>query len=180
VIGQVLVSEKQSILLTKFVITTTKMHATINELTKLIRDYVLKISAIPEQEFSAKKHLNKWSKKEVLGHLIDSGQNNLRRFVCGQYETSPPKIAYDQDYWVKANNYQQTDSKEVIAMWKLINTRIATVLETMPVQAYTKVCDTGKNSVSLRSLEWLAEDYVKHLKHHLNQIIPNSFDIVYP
>jgi hypothetical protein len=156
------------------------MHATINELTKLIHDYSLKIDAIPEQEFSAKKHLNKWSKKEVLGHLIDSGQNNLRRFICGQYETAPPKIVYDQVEWVNANAYQQTDSKEVIAMWKLVNNRIAAVLEKMPVSSYTKKCDTGKDSVSLHSLEWLAEDYVKHLKHHLNQIIPNSFDIVYP
>ena len=156
------------------------MHATINELTKLIHDYSLKISAIPEQEFSAKKHLNKWSKKEVLGHLIDSGQNNLRRFICGQYEAIPPKIVYDQDHWVNANAYQQTDSKEIIIMWELINNRIAAVLEKMPRASYEKECDTGKNSVSLQSLEWLAKDYVKHLKNHLNQIIPNSFEIVYP
>src|SRR6478736_8392867 len=116
------------------------MKATINELNKIVHEYSLRISTISDQEFSAKPLPNKWSKKEVLGHLIDSAQNNLRRFICGQYENSPPKIAYDQDYWVKANNYQQTDSKEVIALWKLINTRIATVLETMPVQAYTKVC----------------------------------------
>ena len=156
------------------------MKATANDLNKIISDYSLKISAISEQEFSAKPLPNKWSKKEVLGHLIDSAQNNLRRFVCGQYESTPPKIVYDQDYWVKANNYQQTDSKEVIATWKLTNSRIATILETMPASSYVKECDTGKNSVSLHTLEWLAVDYVKHLKHHLNQIIPNSFDIVYP
>ena len=156
------------------------MQTTIDELRKIITDYTSKVSAISEKEFSVKPLPNKWSKKEVLGHLIDSAQNNLRRFICGQYESSPPKIVYDQDYWVKANNYQQTDGKEVIATWKLINTRIATILETMPASSYPKECDTGKNSVSLHSLEWLAVDYVKHLKHHLNQIIPNSFEIVYP
>jgi hypothetical protein len=44
---------------------------------------------------------------------------------------------------------------------------------------YTLNCNTGKDEVKLRSLEWLADDYVKHMKHHLNQIIPNSFSIVY-
>jgi hypothetical protein len=156
------------------------MQTTIKELKKIINDYSLTISGISNHEFSAKPLPNKWSKKEVLGHLIDSAHNNLRRFVCGQYEVMPPKIVYDQDYWVKVNNYQQTESKELIATWKLINTRIVTILETMPASAYTKECDTGKNSVSLHSLEWLADDYVKHLKHHLNQIIPNSFDTVYP
>jgi hypothetical protein len=156
------------------------MQTTIKELKKITNDYSLKIRDISEQEFSAKPLPNKWSRKEVLGHLIDSAHNNLRRFVCGQYEAAPPKIIYDQDYWVKANHYQQAESKEVIALWKLINSRIATVLETMPINSYPKECDTGKNTVSLHSLEWLAEDYVKHLKHHLNQIIPNSFDIIYP
>jgi hypothetical protein len=155
------------------------MEATVSELNTIIRDYSLRISAISEQEFSAKPSPNKWSKKEVLGHLIDSGQNNLRRFICGQYEASPPKIIYEQDHWVNANAYQKMDIKEIIAMWILMNSRIAAVLEQMPTSAYTKECDTGKNTVSLHSLEWLAEDYVKHLKHHLNQIIPNSFDIVY-
>jgi hypothetical protein len=167
-------------LFSNFTIQIDTMKSTIAELNKITTDYSLKISAISEQEFSAKPLPNKWSKKEVLGHLIDSAHNNLRRFVCGQYEPTPPKIVYDQDYWVKANNYQQADSKEVIAMWKLINNRIVTVLETMPASSYAKECNTGKNSVSLHSLEWLAEDYVKHLEHHLNQIIPNSFDIVYP
>ena len=155
------------------------MKNVTQELNQLVTEYAAKFNAIHDSEFSNKPLPNKWSKKEVLGHLIDSAQNNLRRFICGQYESTPPKIVYDQDYWVKANNYQQTDGKEVIATWKLINTRIATILETMPASSYPKECDTGKNSVSLHSLEWLAVDYVKHLKHHLNQIIPNSFDIVY-
>jgi len=155
------------------------MEVTISELNTIIRDYSLKIGAISEQGFSAKPSPNKWSRKEVLGHLIDSAQNNLRRFICGQYETSPPKIVYDQEHWVNANAYQHMDTKEVIALWILINSRIAAVLKQMPSNSYAKECDTGKNSVSLHSLEWLADDYVKHLKHHLNQIIPNSFDIVY-
>ena len=156
------------------------MEATISELNTIINDYSTKIGAISEHEFSAKPLPNKWSKKEVLGHLIDSAQNNLRRFVCSQYEASPPKIVYEQDHWVNANAYQQMDPKEVIALWILINSRIAAVLEQMPSSSYAKECDTGKNSISLHSLEWLAEDYVKHLKHHLNQILPGSFAIIYP
>jgi len=155
------------------------MHETVNELTKIVTEYSLRISYISEQEFSAKPHHHKWSKKEVLGHLIDSGQNNLRRFICGQYETRPPNIVYDQDHWVNFNAYQQEESKQVIALWTLINKRIAAVLERMPASSYAKECDTGKDVPSPHSLEWLADDYLKHLKHHLNQIIPNSFDIVY-
>jgi hypothetical protein len=49
----------------------------------------------------------------------------------------------------------------------------------MPSSAYSMKCDTGKTDAQLYSLEWLATDYVRHLKHHLNQVIPNSFDVTY-
>ncbi|MBI1769990.1 MAG: DinB family protein [Bacteroidetes bacterium] len=156
------------------------MKKTTEELAQIISEYSIKFSAIPEKEFAAKPLPHKWSKKEVLGHLIDSAQNNLRRFICGQYESSPPKIVYDQDRWVISNNYLQTDSTEVISFWQLINKRIIAVLNQMPSTNYSLNCDTGKNAEQLHSIEWLADDYVKHLKHHLNQIIPNSFNIVYP
>jgi hypothetical protein len=50
----------------------------------------------------------------------------------------------------------------------------------MPAENYSKQCDTGKTEVNLRTLEWLADDYIKHMKHHLNQIISGSFDVIYP
>jgi uncharacterized damage-inducible protein DinB len=156
------------------------MEKIIEELRAIINAYSDKIAALDESVFSAKPSPGKWSKKEVLGHLIDSAHNNTRRFICGQYEATAPKIVYDQDQWVNLNNYQQSESKEVIALWALANKRIIAILEKMPASSYSKQADTGKNSESLHTLEFLADDYVKHLKHHLNQIIPHSFDIVYP
>jgi hypothetical protein len=152
------------------------MQHTIQELQSIVNEYATKIASLPDQEFSEKVRPGKWSKKEVLGHLIDSGQNNLRRFICGQYEAEPPAITYQQDFWVKANGYQSAQKTDVILLWKLINQRIADVLTSMPEENYDKQCNTG----SLHSLSWLADDYVKHTKHHLNQIIPNSFNIQYP
>ena len=156
------------------------MKNAIQELQQIILDYTSKISAIPEKEFAAKPLPHKWSKKEVLGHLVDSAQNNLRRFICGQYESLPPHIVYDQDFWVRANGYANANKDDVIQLWKLINGRICNILDTMPTANYAKACNTSKESLQLHSLQWLAEDYVKHMKHHLNQIIPNSFDVIYP
>ncbi len=155
------------------------MKNTIEELSRIIKEFTVRIGSIPEDQFSTKSNPKKWSKKEVLGHLIDSGHNNLRRFICGQYEPSP-KITYDQDFWVTANNYGGLPKENVIHLWRMMNEQICEVLRTMPEQNSKLMCDTGKNEVQPHSIEWLAEDYVKHLKHHLNQIIPASFPISYP
>mgnify|MGYP003597480034 CR=1 FL=1 len=47
-----------------------------------IPDMIVKIS---DSEFSHKPMPNKWSKKEILGHLIDSASNNHHRFIRSQY-----------------------------------------------------------------------------------------------
>lgn len=145
------------------------------ELREIVNAWVEKTSAMPDDIFSAKPQPQKWSKKEVLGHLVDSGQNNLRRFICAQYEETPPKITYQQDFWVAANHYQQMKQQDVIELWRLINMQIGMVLDNMPKGNYTRQCDTG----TLHSLEWLAGDYLKHMKHHLNQIISGSYDVIY-
>ena len=145
------------------------------ELRHIVGVWVEKTSAMPDDIFSEKPFPDKWSKKEVLGHLVDSGQNNLRRFICGQYEETPPKITYQQDFWVRASGYQSMQKADVILLWRLVNMQICAVLDNMPKENYGRQCDTG----TLHSLEWLATDYVKHMKHHLNQIISGSYDVIY-
>lgn len=156
------------------------MKKVVDELNTIVEEFTGKFNQFSESELADKPLPHKWSKKEVIGHLIDSGQNNLRRFIVGQYETTPPKIVYEQNFWVAANNYQQMTGTDVIKLWRMVNQQIANVLSGMNKEAYSKTCITSKEGEQLRTLEWLAEDYIKHLKHHLNQVIKNSFDIVYP
>jgi len=80
------------------------MQGTIRHLKKIVGTYSGKLGAVPEEAFSLEPGPGKWSKKEILGHLVDSAQNNIRRFVVAQYETLPT-IRYDQDQWVKLAGY---------------------------------------------------------------------------
>lgn len=156
------------------------METIVNELNQVVTSVAAKLSFMPEADFEAKPNPNKWSKKEVLGHLIDSAHTNLRRFVVGQYETIPPHIIYEQEFWVAANDYQHESGENLVTLWRLLNHRIAAVLSNMPIEKYSHVCNTGKEEVTLRTLDWLAADYVKHLKHHVNQIMPGSYPLTYP
>jgi len=140
------------------------------ELTQIIAEYSEKLSGISENDFSQKPSPEKWSRKEELGHLIDSAMTNLRRFVIAQYETDP-KIVYDQNFFVNAIGYAKQPSVNLIALWKLLNQQIAAVLDSMPEKNYGRTCDTGKNTIELHTIEWLAGDYVKHLRHHLHHIL---------
>jgi hypothetical protein len=71
------------------------------------------LNQIDNNVFSDKEQNNKWSKKEILGHLIDSATNNHQRFVRAQFETNP-EIVYDQENWNLFSYYQQMDSRDLI------------------------------------------------------------------
>jgi hypothetical protein len=156
-----------------------EMNQNIADLLSIVEQYAARFERMDDADFSSKPNPEKWSRKEVLGHLIDSAQNNLRRFIVAQYESAPPKITYEQDFWVVANGYQHMDKQDVIQLWKLINQRISAIWKHMDPKHYNRQADTGKTDSEFHTLIWLAADYNKHMKHHINQIIPSSFDVIY-
>ncbi len=126
------------------------------------------ISHISEQEFSHKLSANKWSKKQILGHLIDSAANNHQRFVRVQFEETP-FIVYDQDNWNACSRYQDMEPAHVIAFWEAYNRHLLEVLKRIPAESLSRTCKT--NEAEPVTLLWLVEDYVKHLEYHLRQIV---------
>ncbi|XRE44891.1 hypothetical protein ACIVBQ_003095 [Tenacibaculum discolor] len=146
------------------------MTNTIHKLNQLLesgRDYFSKTS---EYELAKKASPEKWSKKEILGHLIDSGINNLQRFTEIQFDSKPFKIRkYNQDELVKANNYQHSDTKEILEFWYLINNRIKKVMELQTEDSLNYKIEFEEGNIS--DLKFLMTDYVEHLEHHLNQIM---------
>ncbi len=125
-------------------------------------------SKTSELKLSEKPSLSQWSKKELLGHLIDSGINNLQRFTEIQFKPKPYQlINYNQNELVIANNYQQANTKNILAFWIAINTRIISVIAAQTETTLSYAIELDKQTADLR---FLIIDYVDHLKHHLNQI----------
>ncbi|MDN5213872.1 DinB family protein [Fulvivirgaceae bacterium BMA12] len=149
------------------------MLAICKDLEKTIEEVDARLSLLNETDLNHKPSLQKWSKKEILGHLIDSANNNLNRFIRGQY-LDEPHIVYDQDQWVSIQNYQAMPLENVQQLWKIANLQIVNVLKNMPQKSFEKKCDTGKEQKELHTLSWLANDYLAHLHHHLNQIFSHS------
>jgi hypothetical protein len=142
------------------------MHSITSELNSIINQYLEGLRGVSEDKLSFKPGPGKWSKKEIIGHLIDSAQNNIRRFIVAQYEDIP-YIVYDQDKWVAISDYQQYDTSRLILLWELINRHIVMILDNTPTDISQRNCQTQ----DLHTIEWLARDYIKHLLHHLHQVL---------
>ncbi|WP_106794441.1 DinB family protein [Aquimarina sp. Aq78] len=122
-----------------------------------------------ENELKSKPSPNKWSKKEILGHLIDSGINNLQRFTEIQFENKPYKIRkYNQNELVNANHYNEANTDEIVSFWLAINERIKKVIKLQ--DEYTLAYQIEINEGEKSDFKFLIEDYVDHMEHHLDQI----------
>lgn len=146
------------------------MKETINKLDKLLISASNFIKQIPEEDMSIKPSNGKWSKKEILGHLIDSAVNNLQRFTEIQFMEKPYVIRnYKQSELVTANGYQTSQVSEILGFWLAINYRIIHVMSQQSEETLNYKIDLGAGGIS--DLRFLMADYVEHLEHHVGQII---------
>jgi DinB superfamily len=125
------------------------------------------LSAISEHAAAQKPAPNKWSKKEILGHLIDSAANNHQRLVRLQLEREISLPGYEQDGWVRVSRYQNTPWADIVALWAAYNRHLAAIIESLDPSAFGHVWHSPDGDVTL---EFIATDYVRHMKHHLDQI----------
>jgi hypothetical protein len=144
------------------------MEDTIEQLATLIDDLITRdLQAV---DWDIKPSDERWSRKEIMGHLIDSAQINLQRFIRCIYEENF-KLTYEQEEWVQIQRYQETDINEILELWRLLNFQIITVLKNYPDDRLRAKCDNGKTEVSLHTVEWLAKDYFHHLNNHLMHLL---------
>jgi hypothetical protein len=150
------------------------MEQLIQEISKQIAEVEVKLKSLTESELSFKKSTESWSKKEILGHLVDSAQNNIRRMVVGQYRANE-NIIYDQNIWVNSADYQHYNSNDLIHLFVLLNKHFCIVLKNLPKETYKTLTNWGNEIPELVSLEYVAHDYLKHLKHHINQLFLENY-----
>ncbi|MGE7694034.1 DinB family protein [Lysinibacillus sp. NPDC094177] len=146
------------------------MQSTIDQLDLWVNTVPEEFRKMSETEISQRPSPQKWSKKEILGHLCDSAINNLGRFVKIQYNMEPLILTpYDQVQWVKIQGYQELPIDEVLELWVSLNKKIINVLKNIPKENLTLKC--GFESNELMTLKWLIQDYLEHLEHHLKKQI---------
>jgi hypothetical protein len=128
-----------------------------------------RLREIDEERSLERRSPGAWSRKQVLGHLVDSATNNLHRIVRAQIQGELSFPGYEQEQWVLAEGWDERPWAEIVELWAGLNRHLAHVLSRVAPERRAARCRIGDGEPV--SLEFVAEDYVRHLRHHLAQIL---------
>jgi DinB superfamily len=144
------------------------MTEAVTRLELILKNAPKRLVDISEDDAGHKPDPAHWSKKEILGHLIDSAANNHQRFIRAQFVPLLEIASYEQEAWVKANGYASEQWPDLVNLWLLLNRHLLHVMKAIPEAAL-------QNRISLagsppETLYAVIVDYIRHMDHHLGQI----------
>jgi hypothetical protein len=154
--------------------------AFLDEFRRTLDRAVARLLAIGDDEAARRPAPGKWSRKEIVGHLIDSASNNHGRFVRAQLQDDLVFTGYDQDRWVQVQRYQDRSWADLVRLWHAYNLQIAHVMETANREVLTRsrprhnlheLAWKGVSASEPATLAYFMRDYVDHLEHHLRQVV---------
>ena len=134
---------------------------------------------LPEAQMTKARKEGAWSRKQVLGHLIDSASVNHQRFIEAQLTDSIYFKGYAHQQWVELQGYQSMDWEELVTLWCAFNMQLCAVVERIPSEVLDKLhTDHSYHETAYRALPadepstlgYLIADYFAHLQYHLDQI----------
>ena len=131
-----------------------------------------------EQAAARPAGADSWSRKEELGHLIDSAVNNHVRFVGAVVSREYTGPTYNQDGWVQAHGYHELPWGALMDAWRAHNELLVQVVNRIPSDRLATPCHIGSGDTV--TLGFVIEDYILHMQHHLDHILGREKITQYP
>jgi hypothetical protein len=139
-----------------------------DEILALVESERRRLDAIGETAAARRPSPGKWSRKELLGHLVDSALNNHQRVVRAELADALEFPGYAQEEWVRCQGYADADWADLVALWAAVNRHLARVVRLVPAGKLSVPCRVDGGP--MMSLEDLVADYLRHLRHHLASV----------
>jgi len=108
---------------------------------------------------------DKWTLKEMIGHLVDSASNNHQRFIRLQLQEELSLPGYEAEEWKQVSKVNELDYRFLIDFWKTYNNYLIYIIKKIKQSCLKHVWKSGTGD---KTLEFLVEDYFEHIKWHID------------
>lgn len=144
------------------------MKDTATDLENIIelfkKDYLNLDDLLAETKISE----DKWTLKEIIGHLIDSASNNHQRFIRLILSEEIQFPDYNNEEWLQVQSHNEIKFSNLVSLFYYFNTLIVNILKNIDPKSLNNRWNVQwDENTSFITLENLAEHYVDHMRNHI-------------
>ena len=151
----------------------------LQEFQQTVETEAQRLLSLPQHQTEESPGGGGWTRKEILGHLIDSAANNHQRFVRAQFIDDLVFPGYEGEKWVNAQQYKAEQWSQLVQLWKHYNLHLQHLASHIPSAVLTQPrTEHNLDQIAWQTveknqpttLEYCIRDYAGHMRHHLRQI----------
>lgn len=125
------------------------------------------LRAIDEEQAGQRYAPDKWSIKEVFGHLTDSERVFAYRALRFARGDQTPLSGYEQDDYVRSANFDQQQLADLAAEYESVRRSTIQLLRSLTGEAWARRGKANETEVSVRALAYIIAG---HEAHHVKVI----------
>ena len=130
-------------------------------------EFVAFLNGVGEEKSAFRYAPEKWSVKEVVGHIIDTERIFGARALAIARRDSTPLPSFDQDAYVEGGNFDDRKLSDLVAELENLRRSHLLLFASFDDETWLQMGNAGGNDVSVRAIAWILAG---HLIHHVGVV----------
>lgn len=122
------------------------------------------LAGVSEESASYRYVLDKWSVRQVVGHMIDAERILSCRAVCIARGEKAPLPGFDENEYMQHASFDSCTLNELLKEFELVRASNVLFFRHLHGDARMRIGVANANEVSVRALAYIL---VGHLRHHI-------------
>lgn len=128
------------------------------------RDTAAMLAKIGEEKAAFRYAPDKWSVKQVLGHVTDTERIFGYRLLSIARGESQPLPGFEQDDYMRYSNFDDRPFAELVDGFAAVRRATLSLLRGLSPEAWTRTGIASNNTTSVRAIAYMIAG---HERHHL-------------
>ena len=105
---------------------------------------------------------DKWTIKEVVGHISDTERVMAYRLLCASRGDTSVLPGFDQDIWVRETDFNRIPFDQILSDFRIVRDATLSLTRTLSEDAWSRSSVVGKHSTSALALAYIIAGHELH------------------
>ena len=118
--------------------------------------------SISEQASLYRYGSDKWSIKEVVGHMADTERVMAYRLLCAARGEPSELHGFDQDQWMQEAAFTQIPFDQILNDFRIVREATLSLSKTLSEDAWSRRCTVGGHPTSANAIAYIIAGHELH------------------